>query len=192
MAAANSTCPVSVSKNRHGQLLFDNPCRVCGKPRLSRRAKLGNMCRACAKEAQTVGGVSKHPAYGLWKSLRDRCENVKSVGYRYYGGRGICVCDEWRTDSAAFVAWAETHGYSPHLDLDRIDNDGPYAPWNCQFITHLANLRKCSKVKCTAEGARAVKVALASGQRVKEVAAAQGLSEYIVWDIKRDRTWRDA
>ena len=44
--------------------------------------------------ARTHGDSGKR-LYVIWKSMRSRCSNTKSVDYRYYGGRGVCVCTEW-------------------------------------------------------------------------------------------------
>ena len=78
--------------------------------------------------------------YGIWKTMIHRCENPKRVKYPDYGGRGICVCKEWH-DPNAFMDWAETHGYSEGLQLDRIDNNGNYEPCNCRWVTPKQNSR---------------------------------------------------
>lgn len=194
MADANSMGLVPVARSRHGAKLYDNPCAACGLARQSEKSKLGNLCRKCSCSAAAhlrPFGLHHHPLYKLHASMRARCEQPSSVIYRYYGGRGIYVCDEWRRDVRAFIAWAEANGYAPGLEIDRIDNDGPYAPWNCQFITHLENCRKKSDVKCSMERARAIRAALADGKTLKEVAVAEGLSKSLIWKIKKGDLWRE-
>jgi hypothetical protein len=64
-----------------------------------------------------------------------RCTDTKDLSFKYYGGRGITICDEWLYFVEKFIAWGESHGFEIGLSIDRIDNDGDYEPNNCQFVT---------------------------------------------------------
>jgi len=84
-------------------------------------------------------GMSKTGPYCAWAGMRDRCENQNNSSYRIYGGRGITVCSRW----GIFEAFWRDMGpsYSPDLELDRIDNDGPYEPHNCRWTTRIRQCR---------------------------------------------------
>lgn len=72
-----------------------------------------------------------------------RCHLSGSIGYADYGGRGIFVCTEWRSGFDAFYEWALSNGYEVglSLQLDRINNDGPYSPDNCRWVSPTENAR---------------------------------------------------
>lgn len=84
-------------------------------------------------------GMTETRLYDIWCSIKQRCYNSKATAFKNYGGRGIVMCDEWREDFAAFASWAEANGRQQGLDIDRRDNDGPYAPENCRFVTRADN-----------------------------------------------------
>lgn len=78
---------------------------------------------------------SKTKLYGVWSGMKARCSRESQIGYEYYGGRGIVVCDEWRASFIAFRDWAMANGYEEGLTLERLDVDGNYEPSNCKWIT---------------------------------------------------------
>lgn len=73
--------------------------------------------------------------YNIWHSMRLRCLTKGYRDYKYYGGRGVTVCDEWRDSYDAFRAWAVANGFRKGLTLDRSNNEYGYGPHNCTFAT---------------------------------------------------------
>lgn len=86
-----------------------------------------------------------------WSEMKQRCLNPKSTHFKYYGGRGITVCERWMNSSKNFL---EDMGPkpTPKHSLDRIDSDGNYEPSNCKWSTQreqVVNQRHILKIDGT-------------------------------------------
>lgn len=92
-------------------------------------------------------GQTKTRLYRIWSGMKGRCNNKKNPAYRYYGAKGIKVCDEWQNDFLAFKEWADLNGYNDKLTIDRIDSDGDYCPSNCRWLTAQENSARTKFVK---------------------------------------------
>lgn len=148
--------------DKHNRRNYECCCH-CGENTITTgialRSGKTKSCGCLLKEYYANGASATHKQsktrlYRVWASMKDRCTNSGTVGYKNYGGRGITVCDEWLKSFESFYVWAISNGYKDGLTLDREDNDGNYDPSNCRWATHQAqcnNTRRTRRI--TANGA---------------------------------------
>lgn len=121
------------------------PACECGR---HNRADPGKFFRE--HNPRHIDSRSSHPHYNRWYNMMKRCFNPSHRAWKYYGGRGITVCDEWQTTPAAFYQHLDEElGPCPSgHTMDRIDNDGDYEPGNLRWATQseqIRNSRRCLK-----------------------------------------------
>ena len=85
-------------------------------------------------------GLCTHPLYVMWCGMNERCNNPNAGNYKWYGGKGIGICEEWR-DFLTFYRWALANGWKKGLSLDRINGLKNYSPENCRFVSHQQQCR---------------------------------------------------
>ena len=87
-----------------------------------------------SKLRSTTHGKSRTRLYDIYHKMKERCFNNASESYRYYGGRGITICEPWASDFMSFYDWAIKNGYKENLTIERKNVDENYCPENCTWI----------------------------------------------------------
>ena len=162
--------------DKQGIALWECKCS-CGKIFTTRGSGVRNgTTKSCGcyrnkilkrqSEVNYKHGKTNEHIYNTWNCMIQRCSNQKNKYYKNYGGKGICVCDEWK-NAAKFIEWAFKNGYKDGLTIDRIDNSKGYSPENCRWATRADQNRNTTRNKyviykgnkiCLAEAARILKI----------------------------------
>ena len=134
-------------------------------------------------------GMENTSEYMAWASMKHRCYNKNNKAYKYYGGRGIIVCNRWRD---SFIAFYTDMGLKPFpkAQIDRIDNNGDYELGNCRWTTALENMRNRSFNKLSMKTAEEIrKLYKVSKLFQTEIAAMYGVDNSLISQVVNNKIW---
>lgn len=132
------------TKDRH--IIWECVCEcgnivnVMGKDLKSGHTKSCGCIQADAvRKSRLIHGDRDARLYSVWKSMKKRCENSNHKDYKWYGAKGVIVCEEWH-DYTVFKEWALESGYNENAErgectIDRINHYGNYEPSNCRWVS---------------------------------------------------------
>lgn len=130
----------SIARLENGKRAWLCDCD-CGAETLATAGHLngGRRLSCGCRVGNSTHRLTKTPLYRVWAGMHWRC---KDTNQPRYGGRGITVCERWEK----FENFLEDMGatYARGLEIDRKDNDGPYSPENCRWVTKTVNARNRS------------------------------------------------
>lgn len=133
------------------------------------------------------GGTSE---YSSWRAMVRRCHDPRIPDYRYYGARGVTVCERWRDSLSNFLADMGCKP-TPQHTIDRIDPTGNYEPGNCRWATRAEQSRnKISQVKLSVEGARVLRRLRQFGMPYQDIAQVFRISPRYAGNVCRGVAWK--
>lgn len=145
----------------------------------------GCLCKERVSAAKKTHGMTRTVEYRTHSRMLERCNNPSHSSYSNYGGRGIFVCDRWQGKDG-FINFFFDMGARPGkgYSIDRIDNNGPYSPENCRWVTQKEQNNNYRQNRCVEIDG--------TTKNITEWAEVYGISRDVIycriqkgWDLKR-------
>lgn len=121
---------VSFSHRDNNKIYWNFIC-TCGTMVTRRLDACGESCGCLNRK---YGDEIYTKEYEAWNGIKARCLNKKHKRYKYYGGRGISICNSWLSSYHDFLSDIG-RAPTPKHSLDRINVNGNYEPSNCRWAT---------------------------------------------------------
>lgn len=141
-------------KDKTGHWIYECVCNECGFKKfltynnVGSPSKIRTSCTHIRADGSFITDYKweNRRLRVIFNKMIERCYNINSRDYRWYGAKDIGVCEEWRSNPQLFEEWAINNGYSNLLTIDRTDSNQDYCPENCRWIPLEENCRRAGKV----------------------------------------------
>jgi hypothetical protein len=127
-------------KHKDGHKMYHVKCSECDWESDLRKSDIKRMTR-CVHVGAGGNYINFKNSWGnkrlrsIFSNMKQRCYNENDKDYRWYGAKGIIICDEWLNNTKLFEEWALNNGYKDGLTIDRIDENKNYCPENCEWVS---------------------------------------------------------
>lgn len=161
----------------------------CGKYKIANPLKLlRGKTRHCGCMNVMISS-QYHPSYFVWQTMSQRCNNPKNKGYKYYGGKGIGICNEWKTFEGFLLSFPERP--SKDFSIDRKDPSKDYSPENCHWVRKEYNstCNKCNTLKDFE--VREIKLFLERDKPIKDIAMFYNTSTTVIKAIQNKKAYKN-
>ena len=133
-------------KDKYGHWIYQCVCNECGFIKESHYGAISGEARKVTSCKHRITHWNNKRIGNIFVKMVERCCNSNSKDYKWYGGKGIKIYEEWLNNPYKFEEWAINNGYNNNLTIDRINESGDYCPENCQWIPLKENARKAGDV----------------------------------------------
>lgn len=133
-------------KSNDGHRMYHVKCIECGFETNMQKRHIG-LTKICSHTSidgnyKTYGiEWENNRIHKIFNGMKQRCYNEQERAYRWYGAKGIKICDEWLNNPKSFEEWSLQNGYADNLTIDRIKEEKDYSPDNCRWVTLIDNAK---------------------------------------------------
>ena len=168
----------------------------CGKIKnISRQSLVAETSKSCgclAIKKKTLHDLSYDKIYKTWQGIKCRCYNKNNSEYQNYGARGIKIFSKWKNNPKLFCDYVNTNlGNRPiGHSLDRINNNGNYAPGNLRWSDQKTQIRNSRTTKLLEKDVIEIKKDLLNNISVKSLSIKYSVSLGAINGIKYGHNWK--